>query len=230
MPLGGFGQFRPRTPRPEGEEAAPIEPADGRERPRLVIGLGNPGDKYAQTRHNVGMWCVSLLAQRHHATLRREDRVEAARLDIDGQPLGIAHARSFYNDAGAGIVAEMKRVGATPAQMLVIYDDLDLPVGRLRMRLQGSSGGNNGLKSIIAALGGSTEFPRIRIGIDRPWDGSIPVREPERVAAWVLARPHEAHRTVLDAAVVRVADAVEQAVRVGYQTAMTELNRWEPPQ
>jgi PTH1 family peptidyl-tRNA hydrolase len=135
----------------------------------------------------------------------------------------------MYNDAGGGIVAELKRLGGGPAQLLVVYDDLDLPVGRVRMRLQGSSGGNNGLKSIIAALGGNTEFPRIRIGIDRPYDGTIPVREPERIAKWVLSRPYPAHRRILEAAVARVADAVEQSVRVGYEVAMNDLNRWEPP-
>ena len=135
----------------------------------------------------------------------------------------------MYNEAGGAIAAEMRRLGATPAQLLVVYDDLDLPLGRVRMRLSGSSGGNNGLKSIIAALGGSTEFPRIRIGIDRPYDGTIPVRDPDRVAQWVLSRPTAAQRSILDAAVERVADAVEQAARDGYQVAMNDLNRWEPP-
>ena len=229
MPLGGFGQFRPRTPRPEAEDAAPAPKSEGPTRPLLVVGLGNPTNDYGQTRHNVGMWVIGELTNRYRVALSRSGNVEAARLDIDGRAVGIAISRSFYNDAGAGIVAEMKRVGATPAQMLVIYDDLDLPVGRVRMRLQGSSGGNNGLKSIIAALGGNTEFPRIRIGIDRPYDGTIPVREPERIARWVLSRPSAPQRSILDIATDRVADAVEESARVGYAVAMNELNRWEPP-
>ena len=230
MALGGFGQFRPRTPRPEAEEiATPVTAQDGPTRPLLVVGLGNPTNDYGQTRHNVGMWCVGVLAQRHHVELRRSGNVEAARLDLYGRAVGIAISRTFYNDAGGAIVAEMKRLHATPAQMLIVYDDLDLPVGRVRMRLQGSSGGNNGLKSIIAALGGSTEFPRIRIGIDRPYDGVIPVRDPERIAKWVLARPSAPQRAILDAAVDRVVDAIEEAARVGLAVAMNELNRWEPP-
>ena len=230
MPLGrAFGAFRPRTPRPEAVEPTAREAQEGPARPLLVVGLGNPTNDYAQTRHNVGMWCISVLARRHRAELTRSGNMDAARLDLAGLPVGIAISRSFYNEAGAGIVAEMKRLRATPAELLVIYDDLDLPVGRVRMRLQGSSGGNNGLKSIIAALGGSTDFPRIRIGIDRPYDGTIPVREPERIAKWVLARPSAPQRVILDAAVERVADTVEYAAAAGFEVAMNELNRWEPP-
>ena len=231
MTLGSrFARFRLRTPRPDAEESAvPASHEAGPARPLLVCGLGNPGADYGQTRHNAGMWCVGLLAQRHHVELKRAGRVDAANIDLDGRTLGIARSRTMYNDAGGAIAAEMRRLGATPAQLLVVYDDLDLPLGRVRMRLHGSSGGNNGLKSIIAALGGSTEFPRIRIGIDRPYDGTIPVRDPDRVADWVLARPTAAQRRILDAAVERVADAIEQAARAGYQVAMNELNRWEPP-
>ncbi|MGE3856664.1 MAG: aminoacyl-tRNA hydrolase [Dehalococcoidia bacterium] len=230
MPLGSaFNAFRPRRPRPEADEPPPPAAEDGPARPKLVVGLGNPTNDYGQTRHNVGMWCIGVLARRHHAELKRTGNVEAARLDLGGRAVGIAISRSFYNDAGKGIVAELKRLHATPRELLVIYDDLDLPVGRPRMRLQGSSGGNNGLKSIIAALGGSTEFPRIRIGIDRPYDGTIPVREPERIAKWVLSRPSAPQRAILDAAVDRVADAVEQAAAHGFEVAMNELNRWEPP-
>ncbi len=229
MPLGGFGQFRPRSPRPEVEDAAPVPPKDGPARPLLVVGLGNPTNDYGQTRHNVGMWCIGVLARRHRVELTRSGNVDAARVDLEGRAVGLAISRTFYNDAGAGIVTEMKRLHATPRELLVIYDDLDLPVGRPRMRLQGSSGGNNGLKSIIAALGGNTEFPRIRIGIDRPYDGTIPVRDPERIAKWVLARPSAPQRAILDAAVDRVADAVQQAAALGFEVAMNELNRWEPP-
>ena len=235
MSIGSrFAQFRPRASRPQDEgiiaSAEPTPPIDGPVRPLLVVGLGNPDRDYGQTRHNVGMWCVGVLAQRHHVELSRKDRVDTARVPIEGgEAVNIAISRTFYNDAGAGIVAELKRLGGTPAQMLIVYDDLDLPVGRTRMRLQGSSGGNNGLKSIIAALGGATDFPRIRVGIDRPYDGTIPVRDPERIAKWVLARPSAQQRAILDAAVDRVADAVEESARVGFEVAMNSLNRWEPP-
>ena len=233
MTLGSrFAQFRPRTSRPEGEAtdaheapAAPGEPA----RPLLIVGLGNPGADHAQNRHNVGTWCVAALGRRHRVELARSGDMESARIPVEGGTLGIARARTFYNDVGRAVVAEMRRFHATPAQLLVIYDDLDLPVGRVRMRLQGSSGGNNGLKSIIAALGGAQDFPRIRIGIDRPYDAGVPVRDPERIARWVLARPSPPQRAILDAAVERVSDAVEHAARAGYEVAMNELNRWEPP-
>ncbi|MEX2446853.1 MAG: aminoacyl-tRNA hydrolase [Dehalococcoidia bacterium] len=224
-----FAQFRHRMSRPEPEAAPPPPAEDGPPRPALVVGLGNPGAQYAGTRHNVGAWCIDRLARRHHVEAQRAGRVVRARIDVDGRQVDIAQPRAFMNESGPPIADELKRLGLRPSQLLVIYDDIDLPVGRVRMRLQGSSGGNNGLKSIIAALGGSTDFPRIRIGIDRPYDAATPVRDPDRVAAWVLSRPHPDDRRILDAAVERVADAIEQALRDGNEVAMNELNRWEPP-
>lgn len=199
----------------------PEGPAD---RPLVVFGLGNPDEKYAQTRHNVGAWCIALLARRHHVELKREGRVNVARTDIDGHPLFIGRPRSYMNESGPPIAQEAKRLHAAPQQILVIYDELDLPVGQTRMRLQGSSGGNNGMKSIIGALG-SEQFVRVRIGIDRPYDHGAPVRDPEHIAAWVLSRPAPAHRELLEAAVERAADAVELAVREGYNAAMQRLNQ-----
>ena len=221
-----FAQFRLRSPRPEPPPSATEEA--GPARPLIVCGLGNPGAEYGNTRHNVGAWCVNLLARRHHVELTRTGRVDRARITLDGRTLDIARPRAMMNESGPPIAAELQRLGLRPEQLIVVYDDIDLPVGRVRMRLQGGSGGNNGLKSIIAALG-STEFPRIRIGIDRPYDGTTPVRDPDRVADWVLSRPHAAVRRVLEAAVERVADAVEEAARDGYEAAMNRLNRWTPP-
>lgn len=228
-----FAQFRTRAPRaePEHEAAAPPPQEGAPARPLLVCGLGNPGAEYAHTRHNVGAWCVNLLARRHHAELQRAGRMDRARITLEGaagRTLDIARPRALMNESGPPIAAELKRLGLHPRQLLVVYDDIDLPVARVRMRLEGGSGGNNGLKSIIAALG-STDFPRIRIGIDRPYDGTTAVRDPERVAAWVLTRPHAEDRRRLEAAVARVADAVEQAARDGYEAVMNDLNRWEPP-
>ncbi len=198
-------------------------------RPLLVVGLGNPDAQYAGTRHNVGAACIAVLARRHRVELKREGRVDRARISVDGYEFDIARPRSHMNDSGSPIAQEMRRAGVPPEQLLVIYDDLDMPVGRTRMRLSGSSGGNNGMKSLITALSGSTAFARIRVGIDRPYDGTTPVYEPERIAAWVLSKPHPADRQILEAAAERVADAVEEAARVGFEVAMNSLNRWTPP-
>src|SRR5690606_31448329 len=105
--------------------------------------------------------------------------------------------RAYMNVCGPPIAAELRRLKLKPDQMLVIYDDLDLPVGQVRIRLQGGHGGNNGMRSIIGAVG-SGDFPRIRIGIDRPYDNGRPVRDPDRIGDWVLSRPSDAERQLLE--------------------------------
>ena len=223
MPLPSFSSFRRAAPK-VAEVAAPS--GDVEPRPLLVVGLGNPGTDYAATRHNVGAWCIALLAKKYRVELKREGRVDSASISIDGRRLTLARPRSFMNDSGGPVAQEARRVHAAPSQVLVIYDELDLPVGRTRMRLQGSSGGNNGMKSLISALG-SDQFARIRVGIDRPYDAGVPVRDPERVAKWVLSRPSAADQALLNAAVERVAGAIEIAVRDGYDAAMRRVNEGE---
>ena len=211
-------------------EPAPVEddaPA-GPIYPMLVMGLGNPGAQYGGTRHNVGAWCVNLLARRHHVALERAGRVDRAEIVVDGRPLVIARPRSYMNESGPPIAAEVKRLGIAPAQLIVIYDELDLPVGRVRMRLQGGHGGNNGMRSIIAAVD-TSEFARIRLGIDRPYDDGRPVRDPDRVAAWVLSPPSSAERRLLEAAIEATADAIERAAREGLAIAMERLNARPDP-
>jgi PTH1 family peptidyl-tRNA hydrolase len=130
------------------------------------------------------------------------------------------------NESGPPVAAEVRRLRIDPSQLIVIYDELDLPVGKTRMRLQGGHGGNNGMRSLIGALG-TTEFPRIRIGIDRPYDDGRPVRDPDRVADWVLSAPSAGDRRALEAAVEAVADAIEHAAREGVAAAMNALNARE---
>lgn len=222
LPFASFRHAAPKAPEtavPAGE----VEP-----RPLLVVGLGNPGPEYSGTRHNVGAWCIAALAKKYRVELKREGRVDSATTSIDGRRLTLARPRAFMNDSGGPVAQEARRLHVPPSQVLVLYDELDLPVGRTRMRLQGSSGGNNGMKSLIAALG-SEQFARIRIGIDRPYDAGAPVRDPERVAKWVLSKPNAADRVLLDAAVERVCAAVEVAVRDGYDAAMRLVNEGERP-
>lgn len=222
MAIGGrFAQFRKRTPKIE-DELPPEEDAD-LSRPLVVFGLGNPEERYEGTRHNVGAWVIATMAKRYHAQPKREGRVNVARIEVHGRVLHIAQPRSYMNESGGPIAQEAKRLKARPEQVMVVYDELDLPVGSTRMRLKGSSGGNNGLKSIIGALG-SQEFPRIRIGIDRPYDAGAPVRDPERIANWVLSRPSPGDRRILEEAVDRTIAAIEEAVLDGYEVAMNRLN------
>lgn len=222
-----FTAFRNRLRRAPAPEAPAESPADGEGGQRLIAlacGLGNVGAQYGNTRHNVGAWTVGLLARRHGRQLERRGRIDGATIDRDGAAFHVARARSMYNEAGPPIVAEVRRLGLRPDQLIVIYDDIDLPLGAIRIRLRGSHGGNNGMRSIIAALG-SNDFPRIRVGIDRPYDDGAPVREPERVANWVLTNPPREEREKLDETIALVADAVELAAIEGVELAMNRYNR-----
>ncbi len=167
-------------------------------RPLLIVGLGNPGEKYARSRHNVGQWCIRELANRHHAEVQRQGRMEIGRAHIEGQTVHLGRVlSSYYNESGGPIQGELRRLGLAPWQLLVVYDELDLPVAQIRIRAFGGHGGNNGMRSVITALG-SQDFARIRVGIDRPYDDGAPVREPERIASWVLSTPPREQREQLD--------------------------------
>ncbi len=218
-----FARFRGAVSRPEvrvPEEPPPL----GERRPVLIVGLGNPGDRYARSRHNVGQWCIRELARRHAVSLSRQGRFEVGRAHLDGATFHLGRVQSnFYNDSGGPIQGELRRLGLAPWQLLVVYDELDLPVAQIRIRAFGGHGGNNGMRSVIAALG-SQDFARIRIGIDRPYDDGAPVREPERIAGWVLSAPPREERDRLDEAVARAADAIELAVTDGIEAAMSRFN------
>ena len=223
-----FAQFRrprARALEPEPGPAPHLEPpALAERRPVLVVGLGNPGDKYARSRHNAGQWAIRELARRHRVEFRREGRVDVGRADLDGRRLYLGRVRSsYYNESGGPVQGELRRLGIAPWQLLVVYDDLDLPVAQIRIRAFGGHGGNNGMRSIVAALG-TQEFARIRVGIDRPYDDGAPVRDPDRVAAWVLATPPREEREQLEAAVARAADAIELAAQGGIEAAMSRFN------
>ncbi len=191
--------------------------------PALVVGLGNPGNEYSGTRHNVGVWCVRELARRHGVKLERHGRFESAAIEVGSATIHIGRPRAYMNESGPPIATELRRLKLPRTRLLVVYDEIDLRVGQVRIRLEGGHGGNNGMRSIIAAVRG-TDFPRIRVGIDRPYDDGRPVRDPERVAAWVLARPSEDDRKILDAAVQSVADAIELAAVEGVELAMNRYN------
>jgi PTH1 family peptidyl-tRNA hydrolase len=203
----------------EAQPGAPLEVT----RPSLIVGLGNPGQEYARTRHNVGVWTLREIARRHPAKFDRHGKTESGAIEVGGRTVHLARPRAYMNVCGPPIAAELRRLKLKPAQMLVIYDDLDLPVGQVRIRLQGGHGGNNGMRSIIGALGGG-EFPRIRIGIDRPYDDGRPVRDPDRVGDWVLGRPSEADRQLLEAAARTAADAALFAAVEGVELAMNRFN------
>jgi PTH1 family peptidyl-tRNA hydrolase len=192
---------------------------------RLILGLGNPGEDYANHRHNVGFWCVQRLARRWDIALKgaRHGRLGEGR--IADVPVILAKSRFFMNRSGNAAAGLLQRYRLRPEEMLVVCDDLELPVGRIRLRPRGSHGGHNGLRDIIFTLQ-NEDFPRLRIGIDRPRtaDGA-PLTDPDVVALYVLREPRREEREALEAAVEQAAEAVACLLSEGLAAAMNRYNR-----
>jgi PTH1 family peptidyl-tRNA hydrolase len=192
----------------------------------VIAGLGNPGTEHAGQRHNVGFWCVNRLARRHGIDLKAGHAATTGKGMIAGAEALLMKPRTYMNRSGSAIGPVLQRERVDVPNLIVIYDELDLPEGRIRMRPQGSDGGHNGLKSIIAAVG-SGDFGRIRIGIGRPLHQGVPSWDPEVVMRYVLSQPPKAAQEVLDAAVERACDAVESIITDGWERAMNKFNTQE---
>ena len=190
----------------------------------LVVGLGNPGPIYSHNRHNVGYWCVNRLARLHGIQLRARKLAAIGQGAIGPAQVVLLKPRTFVNQSGRAVAVALKQAGIPTERLLVICDELDLPAGKLRIRPTGSHGGHNGIRSIIASIG-STNFPRLRIGIGRPVVDGEPVWDPKTVADWVLSDPTPAETQALQSAVARAAEAVETLLREGVDAAMRAYNR-----
>ena len=190
----------------------------------LIVGLGNPGAHYAETRHNVGARCVARLARRHGIELRPRRLYSLGQGEIAGRPVSLARPRTFMNESGRAVAALLRQEGLPPERLLVICDDLDLPVGRLRLRPRNGHGGHNGLRSVIGELG-TGGFPRLRIGIGRPQAEGRPVTDPDLVAAYVLSLPPPGEREALEEAIAVAAEALEVVIAEGLEAAMNRYNR-----
>ncbi|HFI0302145.1 TPA: aminoacyl-tRNA hydrolase [Streptococcus suis] len=136
---------------------------------RLIIGLGNPGDRYFETKHNVGFMLIDKIAKRENVTFTHDKIFQAdiATTFIDGEKIFLVKPTTFMNESGKAVHALMTYYGLDEKDILVAYDDLDMAVGKIRFRQKGSSGGHNGIKSIVKYIG-TQEFDRIKIGIGRP--------------------------------------------------------------
>ncbi|HEY8523551.1 MAG TPA: aminoacyl-tRNA hydrolase [Acidimicrobiales bacterium] len=185
----------------------------------LVVGLGNPGSEFAGTRHNVGADVVARLAARHGGSLRRSrERALADEVRIDGQRVALAFPQTYMNLSGESVALLVRRHGITdPERLVVVHDELDLPLGRIKLKRGGGLAGHNGLRSIKAHLH-TDAFLRVRIGIGKPPGGK------EKGADHVLRRPSKAERTELDIAVEEAADAVEAILTDGIEAAMNRYN------
>ena len=184
----------------------------------LVVGLGNPGAEYSGTRHNVGAQVIDLLVSRHRGKLK-VGRVRALsdELRIGPNRLVVAIPQTYMNLSGESVRPLVRRQGVVDlARLVVIHDELDLPVGRVKLKFGGGTAGHNGLKSIQAHVG-TPDFARIRIGVGRP-PGQ------QAGADYVLKRPGKADSSLLDVAVEVAADAVESILTEGFDRVMNQVN------
>jgi len=206
------------TPEQEQKQKQSFTPGDQEQRPVLIIGLGNPGSEYAGNRHNVGFQCLDHLAQAHGLRFtRRESRAYVAEGEIAGRRVLLAKPRTYMNLSGKAVKALLSRYGLTPHDLLVIHDDLDLPLGRIRLRPQGGSGGHRGMRSIIEHLG-TQDFPRLRVGIGRPPGSMDP-------ADYVLSDFTPPEQEVMAEVYPQVREAIECLLREGIEVAMTRFNK-----
>jgi PTH1 family peptidyl-tRNA hydrolase len=189
---------------------------------KLIVGLGNPGMTYTRTRHNIGFLVVESLATRHGLRLGRS-RLPAEVVSgmIAGQPVVLARPQTYMNESGRAVAGLTRYYAVASADVLVVFDDLDLPFGHLRLRGEGSAGGHRGLQSIIDHLG-QTAVPRLRIGIGRPPAGQPAER-------FVLSGFNADERAQLPAILETAADCVEIWLADGLSVAMNRYNGWAPP-
>jgi len=183
---------------------------------KLIVGLGNPGPSYARNRHNVGHQCLERLARQNEMSFgRMMFKAMIASGSIGGTRVLLAKPLTFMNLSGQSVRPLMRWYRASLSDLLVIYDDLDLPLGKIRLRQKGSSGGHKGMTSIIQEVG-SNEFARMRIGIGRPLHGEPP--------DYVLSDFTRDELMVMDLAYDQAVAAVEAFVTEGIATAMNRFN------
>ena len=194
------------------------EPRRGTPADWLVVGLGNPGKEYAGTRHNVGFEVVDLLARRHDGRLKAgKERALVDEVRIDGQRVALAEPTTYMNLSGESVAPLVRRFGIDdPTRLVVVQDELDLPTGRVRVKVGGGLAGHNGLRSIKAHLH-TDAFVRIRIGVGKP-------PSKEHGADHVLKKVGKSDRELLAVAVEIAADAVELIVAQGIDAAMNQVN------
>jgi PTH1 family peptidyl-tRNA hydrolase len=183
----------------------------------LVVGLGNPGDEFVHTRHNVGADTVELLAQRRGATLRKgKERARSVEVNIGEKRVALAVPLTFMNDSGLSVASLARRFGVDPEQVVIVHDELDLPVATLRVKSGGGLAGHNGLRSISSHLH-SDAYQRVRIGVGKP-------TSKEHGIDHVLNRFSKRERQEIDVTLEEAADAVECIVTDGVDAAMNRFN------
>ena len=189
---------------------------------KLIVGLGNPGDKYADTRHNAGEWLIERLARRFNISLNPESKFfgKTARTLVNGKEVRLLVPTTFMNLSGKAVGALASFYRIKPEEILVIHDELDLPPGTAKLKQGGGHGGHNGLKDIVAQLGNNNNFYRLRIGIGHPGHRDL-------VAGYVLNKPLPADRDALEKVLDEATDCVEMIFKDGMVKATNRLNSFK---
>ncbi|EDK10437.1 TPA: aminoacyl-tRNA hydrolase [Haemophilus influenzae] len=189
---------------------------------KLIVGLGNPGEKYADTRHNAGEWLIERLARRFNVSLNPESKFfgKTARTLVNGKEVRLLVPTTFMNLSGKAVGALASFYRIKPEEILVIHDELDLPPGTAKLKQGGGHGGHNGLKDIVAQLGNNNNFYRLRIGIGHPGHRDL-------VAGYVLNKPSPADRNALEKVLDEATDCVEMIFKDGMVKATNRLNSFK---
>ena len=189
---------------------------------KLIVGLGNPGDKYTDTRHNAGEWLIERLARRFNVSLNPESKFfgKTARTLVNGKEVLLLVPTTFMNLSGKAVGALASFYRIKPEEILVIHDELDLPPGTAKLKQGGGHGGHNGLKDIVAQLGNNNNFYRLRIGIGHPGHRDL-------VAGYVLNKPSPSDRDALEKVLDEATDCVEMIFKDGIVKATNRLNSFK---
>ena len=189
---------------------------------KLIVGLGNPGDKYTDTRHNAGEWLIERLVRRFNVSLNPESKFfgKTARTLVNGKEFRLLVPTTFMNLSGKAVGALASFYRIKPEEILVIHDELDLPPGTAKLKQGGGHGGHNGLKDIVAQLGNNNNFYRLRIGIGHPGHREL-------VAGYVLNKPSPSDRDALEKVLDEATDCVEMIFKDGMVKATNHLNSFK---
>src|SRR5580658_7655016 len=184
----------------------------------LVVGLGNPGEEYEFTPHNLGFLAIDRLAESHAIRVSlKECDARVGLLNTRGKRVALAKPQTFMNESGRAVNGLLGRYEVSPDRLIVVYDELDLPWGTLRIRPKGSAAGHNGMKSVIAHLG-TQNFARVRVGVDRGREGG-------RGAGFLLSRLSRSQKQEMEEMAARAAEAVESILAEGVEKSMAIYNR-----
>ena len=186
---------------------------------QLIVGLGNPGQQYSQTRHNAGAWYVEALAREYGAQLKEDSKYFGltGRCSIDGHDVRLLLPTTFMNESGKSTSAFANFFKIPVEDMLIAHDELDLPPGTVRFKQGGGHGGHNGLRDIVACHGNNKNFSRLRIGIGHPGDA-------KKVSGYVLNKAPQSEQELIDLAVEEAVKVTANLYKQNMQKAMNKLN------